>query len=218
MADVLYIEKIEASDRDAFRTKIIDISNKLEIQPSWLTAVMNSESGMNPKAYNNNGGATGLIQWMPSTAKYFGTTTDALRKMKASEQLDWVYKYFKNYSGRLKSPYDIYLVTFFPAAVGKPDDWVFEAKNLSRSKIAQGNPAIDLNKDKMITVGEFKQWFGQRIKIDYVVDKVSPANIISNTVSNAWNDDKKKVIIIAVGSVIVIGGGVATYLYLTSNK
>jgi len=180
MFDIIYLEKIASSDRVAFEKKIKDISAKLQVNPNWLMVVMNSESGLKPSAYNPTGGATGLIQFMPSTAKSLGTTTDALKKMKASEQLDYVYKYFKPYSGKFKGAYDIYLVTFFPLAVGKPDSWVFEAKNLSRSKIAQQNPTMDLNKDAKITIAEFKKWFSKRIGEDVLKDISDPTFFFKN--------------------------------------
>ncbi len=84
--------------------------------------------------------------------------------MSRVEQLDYVYKYFKPYAGKIKSIYDLYLVTFFPLAIGKPDDWVFEAKNISRSAIAKGNPSFDLNKDGKITIAEFKEAINKKIK------------------------------------------------------
>jgi len=40
----------------------------------------------------NSIGATGLIQFMPDTAKRLGTSTEALRKMGAINQLDYVFK------------------------------------------------------------------------------------------------------------------------------
>lgn len=43
---------------------------------------------------NRASGATGLIQFMPSTAKQLGTTTDKLAAMTEVDQLDYVAKYF----------------------------------------------------------------------------------------------------------------------------
>ena len=74
------------------------------------------------------------------------------------EQLDYVYKYYRPYAGRMNNLYDVYLVTFFPAALGKADNWVLQTSSLSPRIIAEQNPAIDLNKDKQITVGEFKRY------------------------------------------------------------
>ena len=52
--------------------------------------------------------------------------------------------------------FDAYVAVFFPAAIGKPDNWNFETKKIKRSTVARQNPGIDLNKDGTITVAEFK--------------------------------------------------------------
>lgn len=157
------INKIKSSDKLLFKSVLIEICKKLNIKPIWLLSVMFSESGLNPKAYNKNGGATGLIQFMPETAKYLGTTTKKLKLMEASEQLIYVYKYFKNYASQIKSPADLYLVTFFPIALKKDNDFIFKTKHLTPSIIAKQNPAIDLNKNGQITKKEFINWFNSRI-------------------------------------------------------
>ena len=98
----------------AFSTKVLSIAQNLGIDPNWLMHVMYSESGLNHRIVNPMGGATGLIQFMPSTAKGLGTTTSALSNMSNVEQLDWVYKYFKPYTGKIKSFVDLYMITFMP--------------------------------------------------------------------------------------------------------
>jgi hypothetical protein len=51
----------------------------------------------------------------------------------------------------------LYFTVFFPLAIGKPDDWVFQTSKLSASKIASQNPAFDLNKDGKLTVAEVRE-------------------------------------------------------------
>jgi hypothetical protein len=68
-------------------------------------------------------GATGLIQFMPSTAKRLGTTTDELAQMSDVEQLDYVKAYFQNF-GRLSNVGDVYMAIFWPKGIGKSDDYV----------------------------------------------------------------------------------------------
>jgi hypothetical protein len=165
--ELYFINKVK-SNRDAFAAKVIEISKKLDIDPNWLMAVMNSESGLNPQARNmayplNGGYATGLIQFIPSTAKHLGTSTDALYNMSNLEQLDWVYKYFRPYRDKIESFIDLYMVTFFPAAVGKRNDHVLQAKNISALAIARANPIFDLNKDGKVTVGEVSEAFLKRL-------------------------------------------------------
>ena len=57
-------------------SKIEDISARLNCKPEDLMAVINAESGFNPKARNKRSGATGLIQFMPRTARGLGTSTE----------------------------------------------------------------------------------------------------------------------------------------------
>jgi hypothetical protein len=145
------------TNREPFIAKVQQLSNLLGIQPEWMLAVMFLESRINEKAVNPVSGATGLIQFMPNTARGLGTTTDALKNMSNIQQLDYVYSYFKPYAGRMKNLIDVYFAVFFPIAMNKPDDWVLETKTLSAALIARQNPAYDLNKDGKITVGEVKQ-------------------------------------------------------------
>jgi len=154
------------SNAVAFINKVISIGNTLQFDPNFLMIVMYAESRIKPDAYNPNGGASGLIQFMPSTAQWLGTTTAALRAMSNVDQLDYVLKYFKSLgaAGRVKSVYDLYLLTFFPIALGKPDSWILESKDLSAYTIAVNNKIIDLNSDKKITVGEFKQYVDKYLK------------------------------------------------------
>ncbi|MGM9819565.1 MAG: transglycosylase SLT domain-containing protein [Candidatus Onthomorpha sp.] len=154
----MLFEEYVKENKQEFLAKVKTICAKLLIEPDWLMAVMYKESGLNHRAVNSNGGATGLIQFMPSTAKSLGTTTAALKAMSNVEQLDYVYKYYKPYITKLNSYPDLYLATFFPIALGKSDEWVLQSSGLSAKTIARANPAIDLNKDDKITVGEFKEY------------------------------------------------------------
>ena len=161
----MWFENKVAENKAAFLQKVQLIAVKIGIDPNWLMFVMNSESGLNPAAYNPNGGASGLIQFMPATAEGLGTTTAALRQMSNVEQLDYVYKYFSPYRGKMESLYDLYLVTFFPAALGKPDSYILQTSTLPAKVIADANPGIDLDGNDQITVGEFKHWIDLKKKV-----------------------------------------------------
>ena len=164
---MLYLEKVKYN-QSAFADKVNKISTALKVNPDWLMLVMHSESRLNHKIVNPIG-ATGLIQFMPDTARGLGTTTQALREMTNVEQLDYVYKYFKPYAGKINSYFDLYLITFFPAGMGKPENWVMQTKKLSASKIAQQNPAINKwAKDDVITVGEFKKYVKSTLPKDII--------------------------------------------------
>ena len=89
-------------------------------------------------------GAVGLIQFMPSTAKSLGTTTDALSQLTAEAQLDFVQKYFQPKQGRLLSIEDTYMAILYPAAIGQPPDHALFSKGTTvyrperRSRSEQG--------------------------------------------------------------------------------
>lgn len=158
MTNLLYIEKVKVN-RKEFAEKVITISKALGINPNWLMAAMNFESAgtFDPAIVNKRSGATGLIQFMPSTAKGLGTTVEALRLMSNVKQLDYVYKYFKPYASKLKRYIDLYLTIFFPVAVGMPGSFIIQAKKLTAEQIAKANPIFDLNRDGQLTVSEVEQ-------------------------------------------------------------
>ena len=183
LIDKLQLNKGES--RAVFEQTVKDISAKLGINPSWLMMVMWSESRLNAQAVNKQTGdpadplvrsanrATGLIQFMPDTALNLGTTTVALYRMDAITQLQYVYQYFKGWAGKIKSYYDLYFVTFFPLAIGKPDDYVLETEKKSRFTIAKQNPFFDVNKDGKLTVGEIRRRMYESIPTAILTDVMS---------------------------------------------
>lgn len=123
---------------------------------NMLMACMAWESGesFSPSVKNAAGsGAVGLIQFMPSTAKGLGTSTNALAKMTAVQQLNYVYKYFAGYKGRLKNLGDVYMAILWPAGVGKADDYVLWNSKTKPTTYRQ-NSGLDVNKDGVITRAE----------------------------------------------------------------
>lgn len=168
---LLYINKVKG-DRVAFEAKVRDIAMKLGVRPEDLMIVMDVESGLNPQAQNTahlveGKPATGLIQFINSTAIGLGTSIEALYNMTGVEQLDYVYRYFAPYAGKIKGVEDLYLITFFPAALGYSDNQAIATSSISAQAVASSNPAIDLNKDRSITVGEFKTWIRKKLPVGY---------------------------------------------------
>lgn len=151
--NLVYINKV-TTNQFQFAEKVRYISDLLGIDPNWLMWVMFFESSLNHRAVNSATGATGLIQFMPSTAISMGITTADLLQMSNVEQLDYVYLYLKPYAGRMNCMIDVYFAVFFPLAMNKPDDFVLQASSLAASKIAAQNPGFDLNHDGMITRSE----------------------------------------------------------------
>jgi hypothetical protein len=153
---LIYETYLHPAIRAAFVEKVKYISQRLGIDPDWLMGVMWQESRLRPGAKNSISGATGLIQFMPNTALSLGTTIQALAAMDAVTQLDYVYQYYAPYAGKIHSFADTYFVTFFPVAIGKPDDWVLQSEKLSAEKIATQNNIYDVNRDGKLTVAEVK--------------------------------------------------------------
>ena len=89
--------------------EIVALAKKLGVpDPGWLANLINFESGrtFDPSIVNHIG-ATGLIQFIPSTAKSLGTTTEALAKMTPKEQMVYVEKYLLPYRGKMNNPTDL---------------------------------------------------------------------------------------------------------------
>lgn len=133
-----------------FRDRVRWIAEDLELDANDLMACMAWESGRSfrPDVKNMAGsGATGLIQFMPSTARALGTTVEALGRMTAEDQLNFVWKYFKPHKGRLKSLADIYMAILWPAGVGKPDDYALFTGGVAYRQ----NAGLDTDRDGRVT-------------------------------------------------------------------
>ena len=143
-------EEYIKENRKEFTEKVNNISNELGIEANWLMFVMWFESRLNPQAVNPISGATGLIQFMPSTARGLGTTTTVLKRMSNVQQLDYVLAYLRPYKGRMKTWVDVYLAVFYPKAMGNPNFVI------TSDIVARQNKIFDLNKDLDISVDEIK--------------------------------------------------------------
>lgn len=144
---------------DAFDLKMQEVANKLGWLKEWLYAVMFVETAgtFSPSIKNTESSATGLIQFMASTAKGLGTTVQDLATMNGVKQLDYVYKYFLPYKNKVKSGYDVYLAVFRPAWL---DDKSYVIK--SSSKDYAPNRGIDIDNNGNITYQNFIDWVNQR--------------------------------------------------------
>ena len=139
------------------RIKLMCINLKMEEDgPNCMMSCMAWESGetFSPAIKNGAGsGATGLIQFMPKTAKSLGTTVEALAAMSAVEQLEYVEKYFKPHKGKLKTLSDIYMAILWPKAIGKAEDYVMFDKAETPITYRQ-NSGVDINADGKCTKAE----------------------------------------------------------------
>jgi hypothetical protein len=160
-----------------FRAKLLDQAAWLGVDPSDEMACIAWESArtFRPDVKNMAGsGATGLIQFMPAVAVWFFRTAGEIRAMTpaqkdaaglaacerlagmtAAEQLDWVGRYFGPYRGRLHTLADLYMAILWPAAIGKPDDFVLFAKaDADHPARYRQNAGLDLNHDGLCTKAE----------------------------------------------------------------
>lgn len=157
-----------------FRDRVWWIADTLELNPDDLMACMAWESGETFSASVRNAagsGATGLIQFMPSTAVGLGTSTAKLAAMSAEDQLNYVYKYFRPYAGRLNNLGDIYMAILWPSGVGKGDDYVLWNKDTKPTTYRQ-NAGLDVDKNGSITRGEclgkIKEKLAKGLKPGYI--------------------------------------------------
>lgn len=165
---ILFTEKLDPEilkcSVEEFLFKVQDVAVKLKVPVDSLMLLIDLESaGTFSPSITNSLGYTGLIQFGKVAAQEVGTTRDQLREMNACEQMDYVYLYLKKYVNRMKTLSDIYLAVFFPAAIGKPDDWVLHSRNLAPEKVAIWNPLFDINKDQKLQVWEIKQKLKKRV-------------------------------------------------------
>ena len=144
---MIYYEKFSAKGREKLKEIQKEFNWSIE-QLDWLIACMGFESNFKPRARNKITKATGLIQFMPITAKSLGTSIDDLMEMEDYEQLEYVKKYFKPYARRIESLEDMYMAILMPRCIGKnPDENVFN----SYKEYSQ-NIVLDLNKDCKVNI------------------------------------------------------------------
>jgi hypothetical protein len=129
-----------------FYAKLVKISEELGMKPEDLLAVMTSESGLNPSAYEEKYKGSGLIGFMPATLRglgYQGTWQDFI-KLSGEEQLDWVKKFIQGKSGlmngrKFTSAGLYYTGNLWPIALKLPG----VIKGDPSTRILESNPDTD---------------------------------------------------------------------------
>jgi peptidoglycan hydrolase-like protein with peptidoglycan-binding domain len=125
------------------------MAERLKTKPEYLLAAMSFETGGSfDPAIRNGIGATGLIQFLRSTAEGLGTTTDKLAKMSSVAQLVFVEKYLTPFAGRLGTLEAVY-TSILSGSPKKPDTVLFKEGTLEYKL----NP-LDWNDDGIITARE----------------------------------------------------------------
>ena len=112
--------------------KLAEVSDKYGIPFEWLANLINHETAgtWNPSIQNSIG-ATGLIQFIPSTALGYGVNVNQLAQMSFTEQLTYVDAYLARNlrrvlgeNGKVKDTFnqtDLFMTIFYPVAVGNPN-------------------------------------------------------------------------------------------------
>lgn len=147
--------KLSSSDQKAFVKAAQWIAPGEVDAPKWLAAIIDFESNRtwSPSVRNATSNATGLIQFLPSTARNLGTTVDALASMSFANQLEYVKKYFQQIGvvGKIHSLADMYLSVFSPKGVGmNPDAILYTAGQAGYDQ----NAGLDRVSKGFITVGD----------------------------------------------------------------
>ena len=165
----------------AFLRGLVAGLRPLGVDANAVLSVMKHESNFNPQAKNEQMVkgrkrliAGGLIQWIHSTAKAYGTTLEHLLTLDAMGQLPYVLKYWETMAKTFPSrrdrwtPEQALRAVFFPSSVGKPDDWAIGVKDAAPKDdseaaakaasfirlVYEQNAGLDRDKDGRITAGE----------------------------------------------------------------
>lgn len=154
----------------SFKAGVLWIDDQLGLGADKLMNCMAFETGQTFRAdIKNLAGSSGLglIQFMKATIEGPGGMLErhpnlkkvapnhaALAKLTPTQQLTFVYYYFKDFGNDLSkwSQEDIYMAILYPKAIGKPLDWQMPWKYGSLAY--KQNSGLDLNKDKVITKAE----------------------------------------------------------------
>jgi len=121
------VYQINENEAQAFA----DVATKNGFKPEWLANLVNFETAgtFSPAIQNPTSRATGLIQFMPATARGLGTSVEALRAMNFLQQLKYVDLYLQKgvkvargrVGGKPLTQIDLFMIVFYPVSVGKPN-------------------------------------------------------------------------------------------------
>lgn len=96
-ADPTYVAPVPGlgTGPNASINALTGVAQRLGISPEALLAVAFKESSLNAGAVNSISGASGLIQFMPKTARGLGTTVEAIRAMTPEQQAPYIERYLR---------------------------------------------------------------------------------------------------------------------------
>lgn len=131
-------------------------AQRLGIDPNDLATVISFETGgtFDPAKKNMAGGkARGLIQFLPDTAKWLGTSTEALVKMSFEDQMVYVEKYLKAMGVGKEGQTS--LGAIYDAIQGIPKEgYSLKSKNPKHRAAVYANPLWDVDGNGDVLPGE----------------------------------------------------------------
>lgn len=130
------------------------VAQAIRTPPDCLAGVIAFETAgtWSPSVRNRLSGAVGLIQFTSVGAKAVGKTRVELSKMSFQEQLKFVQKYYEQVRVEGFPTCDmLYMATFAPAFVARPDSAVIARKG---QKAYDQNAGLDRDKDGTLTRGD----------------------------------------------------------------
>lgn len=190
-----------------------NVAKKYSLPPQWLANLINHESAgtFNPAVRNPTSGATGLIQFMPSTASGLGTSTTALSKLSFQGQLPWVEKYLFNTlrnkayictdTSNLQTckirpdmrEIDLYMAIFYPASM-------FNANYQFPANVTAANGGIRTPMDYYNKV------------MQHAIFKSTPVHPPAESIKNKW------IVPVVMGSIILATGVALIIVFARSKK
>lgn len=211
---MIIFENYIKENKAAFVAKVVDISQKLGINPNWLMAIMFHETAgtLNSKIVNNIG-CVGLIQFCPNGAlSMFGKTVAQMQAMSNVEQLEYVYQFFKPNAGKYKSMADMHLYAFVPSVF----PYRYNNTHVIGSEVSATYPkivyhaAMDFDKNGILTIADFRNYLDKWAK-DWKVDNYLSSNNTTNTENKEENETQNN------SFLWLALGGYAGYLVATGQ-
>lgn len=143
----------EVSQDQEFIGAVNTLASDFNIAPDDIYRAIEFETAgsWSPSIRNPNGSATGLIQFLESTARGLGTSTAELASMTRGQQMEYVRRYLEPYKGRIKNFGDLYMAIHWPAGIGKDETYVMYR---SGTAAYDSNRNLDTNGDGTVTRGE----------------------------------------------------------------
>lgn len=209
---LLFEEKYKGADKATFIEKVKSVSFKLGINPNWLMYAFFLESGLDPSATNDGytfkdgSHAVGLNQMTPIAFKEIGYTGTWLdyRKLTGTQQMDWVYKYFKEWENKITNYKQLYLINFYPSFIGRDESAEFPFD------VVMANKGLDTNGDGRLTLKEFND------RLDNKARQNIPAQYLDEFMDSATGEVTEWTFVQTHKRDFVIGGFVVAFLVLIS--